>query len=263
MTTQQLPKSENDILTADPRLGTFSSEQWLLYFQDNKKSRADIKFTNDVSIPVPMRAPLIRSLQRFQIGETGEGKHLRKYARMTKDATYEECIDLFIKEEQYHALVLAKIIQSMDGTLLSWHWTDLAFIVLRRMLGLKTELFILLIAEIIGKCFYNACANKIDDPRIRDAFALIVLDEIGHLEFHCDFLRDQMKSYPQWLTQVCFSIWSVLFLTACFVFIVDHRRALEALQVRPRDFLEDCSRAFRRAAMKADMVPYVQTPVQY
>jgi hypothetical protein len=255
MNTQQLPRSESDSLTADPKLGTFSSTQWLLYFQDNKKSRADIKFTNDIAIPLSMRAPLIRSLQRFQIGETGEGKHLRKYARMTKDPTYEECIDLFIKEEQYHALVLAQIIQSMDGTLLSWHWTDLAFIVLRRMLGLKTEIFILLIAEIIGKCFYNACSNKLDDPRLRDAFALIVLDEIGHLEFHCDFLREQMKDYPKGLTQVCYSIWSFLFLTACFVFIFDHRHSLEALKVRPRDFLEDCSRTFRRSAIKADMVP--------
>ena len=259
MATQQLPRSESDSLTADPRYGTFSSAQWLLYFQDNKKSRADIKFTNDISVPLSMRVPLIRSLQRFQIGETGEGKHLRKYARMTNDPKYEECIDLFIKEEQYHALVLAQIIQSMDGTLLSWHWTDLAFIVLRRMLGLKTELFILLIAEIIGKCFYNACSNKLEDPRLRDAFALIVLDEIGHLEFHCDFLRDQMKGYPKGITQVCYFFWSILFLTACFVFMADHKHALEALTVRPRDFLEDCSRTFRRAAMKADMVPYVQT----
>jgi hypothetical protein len=253
MTTQQLPIVEKDGLILDDSNPAFSSAQWLSYFQSNKESRINISFAKHNSIPASTRAPLIWTLQRFQIGETGEGNHLRKYARMTNDPDYEQCIDLFIKEEQYHALVLAQMIQSMDGVLLTWHWSDLAFIGLRRMLGLKTELLILLIAEIIGKCFYNACANNLKNSRFSDAFSLIVLDEIGHLEFHCEFLRDEMKPLPPIAKKICYFAWCVLFFSACLVFIVDNMRALEAINVSPRNFLNDCSSTFYRAAVRVKL----------
>ncbi len=250
MTSQHL--AENEAETVSLALdSTFSSAHWLTYFNDNRQARVDITFPNQISIPLALREPLVRSLQRFQIGETGEGKHLRKYASRMKDPVYEECIDLFIKEEQYHARVLAQMIQSFDGTLLSWHWSDLAFIGLRRMLALKTEVFILLIAEIIGKCFYKTCADKLDNRLLSDAFSLIVLDEIGHLEFHCSFLQEQMKSFPYAVRRAVNYAWSLLFVTACLVFIADHRQTLKALNVTPRDFLKDCSSTFHRAAMRA------------
>lgn len=247
MTVEQLPSVESDTVALDFAQRLYSSTEWLLYFQNNKNDRVDFKFAHN-AIPLAIRAPLIRSLQRFQIGETGEGKHLRKYASTTGDQDYMQCIDLFIKEEQYHATVLAQMIQCMDGELLNWHWSDIAFIGLRRMLGLKTELFILLIAEIIGKCFYKACANGMENARIRDAFSLIVLDEIGHLEFHCEFMNIQMKALPGFVRQFTYFMWCILFFTACLVFIADHIESLNALKVAPRDFLNDCARTFYRAA---------------
>jgi hypothetical protein len=251
MASHNLSEIKSTGTAQDRRSSAFSPAQWLSYFQDNKQARIEISFPRELDISPAVRTPLIRSLQRFQIGETGEGKHLKKYATTTKDSTYEECIDLFIKEEQYHARVLAQMIQSMDGMLLSWHWSDLAFIVLRRMLGLKTELFILLIAEIIGKCFYRACADKLENRLLSDSFSLIVLDEIGHLEFHSSFLHEQMKAFPVWVRQIVHYIWSMMFFTACIVFVADHKRTLNALNVMPKDFITDCSNTFHRAATRA------------
>ena len=234
-----------------PATTEFSSKRWLSYFYENKKSRSDLKFSRTPSVPGNLRAPLIRSLQKFQIGETGEGKHLRKYAKRLKDPIYEECIDLFIKEEQFHARLLAQIIQALDGTLLSWHWTDIAFIALRRMLGLKTELFIILIAEIIGKCFYKKCADKLEDRILSDTFSLIVLDEISHLEFHCSFMHKQTRSIPLYMRRFIAYCWRFLFTSACTVFVFDHRRTLTELGVTGSEFLTDCSASFDRAAKKA------------
>jgi rubrerythrin len=250
MTSQHLAEIEVDPLTLERETG-FSSAHWLTYFQANREARVDIAFPNAIALSVSLRTPLLRSLQRFQIGETGEGKHLRKYASRMKDPVYEECIDLFIKEEQFHARVLSHMIQALDGTLLSWHWSDLAFIALRRMLGLKTEVFILLIAEIIGKCFYKTCADNLENRLLSDAFSLIVLDEIGHLEFHCGFLQEQMKPFPYAVRRAVHYAWCMLFVTACLVFIADHKRSLTALNVLPRNFMQDCSNTFHRAAMRA------------
>lgn len=222
----------------------FSSQRWLAYFKENKSSYPTIVFPDTVKVSPTLREPLIHSLQRFQIGETGEGKHLKKFATKMNDPVYEKCIDMFIKEEQHHARILAQMIASMDGTLLSWHWSDLVFIGLRRLLHLKTEIFVLLIAEVIGKCFYRTCSAHLEDPLLSDAFSLIVLDELGHLEFHCSFLRSQFEKSPLFVRKFVLFCWSILFYCACFVFIADHKKALIALNVTPRQFLQDLSTSF-------------------
>lgn len=229
----------------------FSSRRWLAYFQENKKSCPTIVIPQSVRVSESLRAPLSRSLQRFQIGETGEGKHLKKFAAIMKDPEYERCIDMFIKEEQHHARVLAQIIAGMDGNLLTWHWSDLVFIGLRRLLHLKTEIFVLLIAEVIGKCFYRTCSAQLEDPLLSDAFSLIVLDELGHLEFHCGFLRMQFENSPLLLRQIVLFCWSVLFYSACCVFIADHKEALIALNTKPRQFFKELVTSFRICSHRA------------
>jgi hypothetical protein len=229
----------------------FSADSWLKYFEYNRENRPRLYFADAVSFSPELRLPLIRSLQRFQIGETGEGKHLRRFARTLRDPVYEQCIDLFIKEEQSHARILAEMIATLDGTLLDWHWTDLAFIGLRRMLGLKTEIFILLIAEIVGKCFYLQCARAVPNQRMATAFSLIVVDEIAHLEFHCEFLEQRLRKMPETGRYFVYWCWAAIFHAACLVFVWDHRATLEALNVTPRGFLADCTKTFHRAASKA------------
>ncbi len=230
---------------------TFDSQQWLNYFQENKRLRADIRIPVELKIVESKRAPLMRSLQRFQIGETGDGRHLRKYADRRNDPIYSECVDLFIKEEQRHATMLAQVILAMNGTLLSWHWSDVVFILLRRVLGLKTELLILLIAEVVGKCFYKCVADDIEDPDVKDLFSLIVLDEIAHLDFHATFLSEQLANYHWLLKCTVYYSWCVIFYTACFVFVIDHRAALNALNVPTVEFINKCSMVFHRAAAQA------------
>jgi len=250
MISQDLHEAQ-ETPSADYADETFRSSRWLQYFQDNKRARANMSFSSGLDVGAALRAPLIRSLQRFQIGETGEGLHLKRYARKTRDPVYEQCIDMFVKEEQFHARVLADMIAALDGTLLTWHWSDLVFILLRRMLGLKTEIFILLVAEVIGKCFYRLCADNLSNDRLSDAFSLIVLDEIGHLEFHCAFLRSRLSEVSTPLRYAIYYAWTLIFYAGCFVFIADHRKTLLALDGSPRKFLRQCSNTFHRAAARA------------
>lgn len=229
----------------------FSAESWLKYFQHNRANRPVLHLAETLSFPDALRLPLIRSLQCFQVGETGEGKHLRRFARTLKDPAYEQCIDLFIKEEQSHARILAEMIACLDGTLLSWHWSDVAFIGLRRMMHLKTEVFVLLIAEVIGKCFYLQCARAIPNERMAAAFSLIVLDEIAHLEFHSEFLELHLRKVPEPIRYVIYWSWAALFYAATLVFVLDNRSSLDALNVTARDFVRLCGKTFNRAATKA------------
>lgn len=229
----------------------FSSAEWLAYFESNKKNKQPIVWPQYLDIPFSVRVPIIKSLQRFQVGETGDGTHLRQYAKTLNDPLYEQCIDLFIKEENGHAQILARVIELMDGYLITWHWSDYAFVTMRHLLGLKTEIFIILTAEIVGKSFYRACADRLPEPCLRAIFSDIVLDEIAHLKFHWSFMRKEMSPCPHFARWLIYYFWSAVFLGISCVFVVDHREALRALGRTPRDFLHECFRQFRQDARPA------------
>lgn len=259
MTSQRLLQPSGGAApTAGTKAGfdrsTFSSAYWLSFFENNKRNKQAFVWPQYLDVPYSVRVPIINSLQRFQLGETGDGNHLRKYAKTLNDPIYEQCIDLFVAEENAHALVLARIIESMDGYLITWHWSDYAFVSLRHLLGLKTEIFIILTAEIVGKCFYQACADNLPDQSFRAIFSSIVLDEIAHLKFHWSFMRKEMRAFPWLMRRVIYYFWSAVFLAICFVFVIDHSEALRALGKTPRSFLSDCLGLYKRGAMRALLV---------
>ena len=246
-TTEPAVRSALDL----PGAGPFQARHWLNYFEQNKNARSAIRLSREIVLDDAIKQPLIRSLQRFQIGETGDGKHLKKYAKALGDADYIQCMDLFVKEEQSHGQILAEVILALNGTLLTWHWTDHAFIFLRHLFRLKTELFIILIAEVIGKAFYRCVADKIQNQDLSNVFAIIVCDEIAHLRFHSEFLNQQLKTYPWALKCLVHYVWSMIFYTACFVFVLDHKGALEALGMPTARFISACSKEFQRAGVCA------------
>lgn len=241
----------------------FDSTKWLCYFQENRKGQSALRLPEKIELPDSVRMPLIRSLQRFQIGETGDGIHLKKFACRLPDPQYLHCVDLFVKEEQVHGQILAELILAMDGTLITWHWSDLAFIFLRHLFGLKTEIFIILIAEIVGKCFYRELSDRIDNELMSNAMAIIVCDEIGHLRFHCEFLEQQMLNYPLILKKAIYLSWKLIFLAALLVFVMDHRPALAAMGLSCREFFHVCLKEFERAAFLsfAKSLPAVRSPL--
>jgi len=248
MTSQQLV--ETGLVTHFER-GIFSSGQWLSYFEGNKNSKAALSLPPQIELADAVKQPIIKSLQRFQIGEKGDGLHLKKYAGSTNDPVYQQCVDLFIQEENVHADILGRMLTALDAKPITWHWSNAAFISLRRLLGLKTEIFILLIAEIVGKCFYKTCADNLSNRVFKDTFTAIVMDEIFHLEFNCTFMRKQMHSYSPVARKLIYWCWYALFFTVCMAFIVDHRSALKALDVAPSEFWKDCAGTFDHAAVKA------------
>lgn len=222
--------------------------KWLRYFEHNGKNRREIPWKDGITISSSVRAPLIRSLQRFQVGESGEGHHLRKQAATTNDPDYMAAINLFIKEEQEHARLMAMALQLMSARLLKHHWSDACFILLRRLFGLNQELLVLLMPEMIAKRFFRALHDGVSDLVLRGVFAQIMHDEGGHLAFHIDFLQHALAplSLPARILHRC--IWRLLFRASCLVVIVDHRAILRQVGVSPARFWWDCGLIFDEVA---------------
>ena len=60
---------------------------------------------------------------------------------------YREALDFFIAEEQEHARLMGEVLDRMNAPRLRWHWSDWAFERVRRLLGLRMEVMVLLVAE--------------------------------------------------------------------------------------------------------------------
>lgn len=173
-----------------------------------------------------------RSLAIFQLGESGGGTivdQARNSGIRTADAQYAEALQLFVAEEHRHAEILAICVRNLGGSLIRRNWTADLFVFGRRLLGLRLKVLVLLVAEVVGICYYHLLAARLPPGRLRSLLAQIVEDERAHLHFHCSFLRAETRG-P--LRRFLFkTVWRVVMLSAAVVTLVDHRAALRDLEL--------------------------------
>lgn len=221
---------------------------WLNYFERNHVNRSPIPWERGINVESHLRAPLIRSLQKFQLGESGEGRKLRRHAKNTGDAAYAAAIDLFVKEEQEHARLMQKILNELNASLLARHWSDSCFIFLRQLFGLHQELMVLLLPEMIARRYFRALHDGTRDPVLRAVFAQIAQDEDGHLAFHVEYLRRAFEKMSFTKRIFALVIWRIAFRGTCLAMMLDHQSALRAVGTKPRQFWDDCGQIFDEVA---------------
>ena len=220
-------------------------KKWLNYFEHNRTHRRAVDWDQPLEIAAPpLRAALIRSLQKFQIGESGEGRHLRKKAAAAGDPVYQAAIDLFIKEEQEHARLMAGILRKLNARLLHTHWSDGCFILLRRLFRLNQELMVLLTPEIIAKRYFRVLHDRIDDAAVKAVCAQILHDEESHVAFHVDYLRSAFARLSVPSRALLRGAWRILFRLSVLVVLFDHRSLLRACGVSTSSFWWDCELMF-------------------
>ncbi|NNM30684.1 MAG: ferritin-like domain-containing protein, partial [Akkermansiaceae bacterium] len=158
-------------------------QRWIRHFEGNR-GRLEADWRAPVTLPAEVKAPVAASLAIFQLGETGDGGTLRRYAARLRGRPgfegYEEALDMFVKEENRHAATLAVMVRRLDGELIRKQWTAAVFKVMRRPLNLEFELQILLTAELLAEAYYEILRREIDDGPLRDACSRILKDEVGH-----------------------------------------------------------------------------------
>jgi hypothetical protein len=219
---------------------------WRLYFERNAAQRPPIPWHLGVHVEPQWRAPLIHTLQRFQLGESGEGTFLKEWAKQAGDDDFMAAIDLFVKEEQNHSHMMACLLHGMDALLLDGHWSDNLFTVLRRMGGLKFEIMIFLVAEVIAKRFFRALYDGSTDPVVRAVFGQIVREELAHVAFNCQALRrfcQPLSALEKWVMR---GTWRVMFRLTCLLVIFDHRRVLRVAGVGSVQFWNETGVIFNR-----------------
>lgn len=211
---------------------------WTNHFLANRDRYTEPPMPADgCTLPDAVRLPLRASLAIFQLGESGGGTRLMRYVRRVvcreKLRGYEVAVGLFVEEEQYHARLLAKLVAHLGGTCLQKQWSNSVFRWLRNHFGVEFNIQILLIAELIAEVYFGLLYRKSGDAVVRAVCHKLLADEMKHIAFHTEFLRERLAGMPSWWRLLWRTqFWCCHRITACVV-AWDHRTCFRAVQARP------------------------------
>jgi hypothetical protein len=226
------------------------SKAWLDHFSTNRdRPRPSIPARID-DVPPALVAPLVRSLQRFQLGEAGEGRVAREAAQSRDPALDEHlrtCVDLYVREEGRHARELAAVLRALGAPTLRRCGSEWLFERTRRMLGLRTKMMTIAAAEVCGVAFYGIVRDRVPSPAIARVAAAIAADEAAHLAFQMDYLRriGATTAAPARAPVMAGLVAELAFIScgAMLTVAVDHRPLFAAVGVSTLDFWSACRRA--------------------
>lgn len=228
---------------------------WVEYFEANPVRQRRLEQGWDASAPVVLtdrqRDALVHSFQRFELGEGGDGIRLLGKARAEGDPDYTRALELLVAEEQKHSALFGVGLRRMGAPSLRAHWSDFAFTRLRRLLGLRTEIALFLVAEAVSVEYFEALAENAPDPILRGIGERIRTDEREHLRFQIDRLRVGFAGTPRVIRMLVSVSWWTVAVGAATVLCADHAAALRACRRRPIAYWGRALRRFRRLALCA------------
>lgn len=162
-------------------------ERWLDHFRRNRENRPEPEWTAPITLAANTVAPLLRSLQQFQLGDGGGPACLIAWNadRFRNSAPgIRELVDLWFAEEREHSRLLGGAVSRFGGECIRGHWSFTAFCLTRKWLGVRFELTVLLLTEIVSTVYYRLLRRHARDPALRGVCRLILRDESGHVAFH-------------------------------------------------------------------------------
>ena len=228
-----------------------NTQYWINHYEANTCLNDTMKLPDEPCVlPEAIRAPIARSLAVFQLGESGGGTRLKRYAKviapLTQFTGYQRAIDLFVAEEQSHAALLGRLIEHLKQPPLQKQWTNSIFRWARNLVNLEFNIQILLTAELVAEVYFGLLYLRCADPAVKQVSHKLLRDEMKHLEFQRQFLAERLQEFSPALRH----LWCLQFrLIHRFVAAVvswDHRDCLKAIEVSPAAFRSRCTQSLER-----------------
>ena len=132
-----------------------TSAEWIDHFRVNWQRHRSIPWDESVSLTPAEHAAVRCSIQIFQLGESGEGRHFcrvaKRYADRVSDPDYPAAVTMFLHEEHRHAYELGLVLDLLKAPRLRKDWSDRCFRWLRHCAGLGLMICVLLTGEVMGR----------------------------------------------------------------------------------------------------------------
>jgi hypothetical protein len=216
-----------------------SVSRWLAHFRRNRMNRPEPDWDVPITLPAQVVRPLVQSLEQFQLGDGGGPASLIAWNaerfRSSSDGT-RALVDLWFAEEREHARLLGAAVARFGGRCIRGHWSFTAFCLTRKWLGVRFELTVLLLTEIVSTAYYRLLRRHGGDPALRSMCRLILRDEAGHIAFHRDRLAHAGPAGHGPLWEIGFR---ALGLAAASMLWINHARGLRALATTGAEFYRE------------------------
>jgi hypothetical protein len=223
--------------------------RWLGHFQANRWNRPEPRWEAPIALADDVVRPLVRSLEQFQLGDGGGPACLIAWNaesfRSSSDGT-RKLVDLWFAEEREHARLLNAAVARFGGRCITSHWSFTAFCLTRKVFGVRFELTVLLLTEIVSTVYYRLLRRHGGDVALRAMCRLILRDETGHIAFHRDRLARQARAGHARYGRIWESRFRILGLAAATMLWVNHAPGLQALGASRAEFYREVWRELSR-----------------
>jgi len=223
--------------------------KWLAHFTRNQERRPEPAWNAPIVLAADVVQPLVRSLEQFQLGDGGGPAYLIAWDQerfLSSSEGVRELVDLWFKEEREHSRLLSEAVARFGGRCIQGHWSFSVFCWTRRYFGVRFELTVLLLTEIVSTVYYRLIRQHANDPALRSMCRLIIRDENGHVAFH----RDRLASAARCGQARYGNLWERWFvalgLAAATMLWVNHASGLCALGASTREFYREVWRELAR-----------------
>lgn len=220
--------------------------RWLAHFRANRENRPEPEWNAPLTLADDVVRPLVRSLEQFQLGDGGGPAYLIARDRerfLSQSEGTRTLVDLWFAEEREHARLLGAAVARFGGRCIRSHWSFTAFCLTRKWFGVRFELTVLLLTEIVSTVYYRLLRRHGKDAALRSMCRLILRDEIGHVAFH----RDRLARAGRAGFGTCWEFrFRLLGLAAATMLWVNHAPGLRALGASGSEFYRDVWRELSR-----------------
>jgi hypothetical protein len=223
--------------------------KWIEHFTRNKQDRPEPDWTALINVPPAVLAPMLKSVEQFRLGDGGGPASLIAFDRESFRSRTDEMrriVDLWFAEEAEHARLLGCAVRRFGGRIITSHWSFTAFCFCRRVLGVRFELQVLTLTELVSTAYYRMLRNHSPDGPLAAMCELILRDEAGHVAFQCDRLVDAGCSRPGLRGM----LWRIQFLACGYaagtVLWISHAPCLKAIGGTRGEFYSEITRQMTR-----------------
>ena len=223
--------------------------KWIEHFTRNKQNRPEPDWSAPFNIPPAVLAPVLKSVEQFRLGDGGGPASLIAFNRESFRSLTEEMrriVDLWFAEEAEHARLLGCAVRRFGGRIITSHWSFTAFCLCRRVLGVRFELQVLTLTELVSTAYYRMLRSHSPDGPLAAMCELILRDEAGHVAFQRDRLMADGCPKPGlrgWL-------WRIQFLACGYaagtVLWISHAPCLKAIGGTRAEFYSEITRQMTR-----------------
>jgi hypothetical protein len=223
--------------------------KWIEHFTRNKQNRPEPDWSAPVNVSSAVLPPMLRSVEQFRLGDGGGPASLIAFNRDSfRNRTNEmrQIVDLWFAEEAEHARLLGCAVRRFGGRIITSHWSFTAFCLCRRVLGVRFELQVLTLTELVSTGYYRMLRRHSPDGPLAAMCELILRDEAGHVAFQRDRLMAVDCPKPGlrgWLWRIQFLVCGY---AAGTVLWISHARCLKAIGGTREEFYLEITRQMTR-----------------